>query len=41
MWKTMKLMQKRSQGTKNNKLILKSQQSFRSKKYNVFTKEVN
>ena len=41
MLKTMKLMQKRSQGTKNNKLILKSQQSFRSKKYNVFTKEVN
>ena len=37
----MKLMQKRSQGTKNNKLILKSQQSFTSKKYNVFTKEVN
>ena len=37
----MKLMQKRSQGTKNNKLILKSQQRFRSKKYNVFTKEVN
>ena len=26
---------------KNNKLILKSQQRFRSKKYNVFTEEVN
>ena len=27
--------------TKNNKLILKSQQRFRSKKYNVFTEEIN
>ena len=26
---------------KNNKLILKSQQRFRSKKHNVFTEEVN
>ena len=26
---------------KNNRLILKSQQRFRSEKHNVFTKEVN
>ena len=35
------LKRKYKEFTKNNKLILKTQKRFRSKKHNVFTEEIN
>ena len=35
------LLENHKEFIKNNRLILKSQQKFRSEKYNVFTEEVN